>query len=493
MDSDFIVVLDFGGAEAQSMARKLRGENVYCEVLDCGTKLDEILKGQPKGVLMAGGEADDVLRYCDPRIFECELPILAMGASAAFMVSGTGGQALGVQQKDASEQISLTDSPLFGELTGSDRFIKRVRSFELPEGFMPIAFTENGQVLAFSCEERKLYGLQFYAESNDPDGLSILSNFALTICGIEPWWDMRAFVNMQIEKMRQAVGDGEALISISGGVDSSVCAALMHKAIGERLRCIYVDTGLMRKGETELVMQAFMDEQGIELICVDAKERFLECLAGLDSPEDKREAVDRTFSEIFAEEARKYPAAACIAQGTIYPDVLASDRTERACFGVGAGLTLLEPISVLFKDEVRLAGEVLNIPAELISRQPFPRPGLAVRIIGEVTREKLDMIREADAIFRHEIADAGLDKRIWQYFALLTGDKSYGVIDGRQVYGSCVALRAVSSQDAITAMAYRLPYDLLERVAQRITGEVAGVNRVLYDITSTASASIEWE
>ena len=290
------------------------------------------------------------------------------------------------------------------------------------------------------------------------------------------------------DRIRESVGDANALIAISGGVDSAVCAALMHRVIGERLKCLYINTGLMRKGETAVVTAMFRDALGIDLVCVDASERILASLAGVTAPAAKREVVEREVARVFAEEARALGSFEVLVQGTIYPDVLSGSVTHAEGFEKH-----IEPLRLLFKDEVRQLGDALGMPQELTRRQPFPEPGLAVRIVGEVTREKLDMLREADAIFREEVAEAGLDRRIWQYCAILTDIRTHGQRDDKPCGEYAVALRAVSSQDALSFNAYRMPYDLLERVTKRITDEVPGINRVLYDVTGRPSACIEWE
>lgn len=492
MNGDSILILNFGGGYAQSMARKLRGERFFCEVVPANTPVAAIRARAPKGILLAGGAGEIGLDSpdCSEELFQMGIPILAMGYGARLMALRLGGQLIGVQLEKRTCLTTFSDSPLFDGLNESDRYYDRIDTLELPEGFSAIAFASGGLVPAFGDEQRKLFGLQFYAESNDPDGLQILGNFARIVCGCEPWWSMNAFIEKAVPEIQNAVGEGQALMAISGGVDSSVCAALMHRAIGNRLKCLYINTGLMRKGETELVRRVFREELGMELIMVDASEQMLQCLEGIRQPEEKRQVVEKEVSRVFAEKARALGEIPCLVQGTIYPDVLSNPDAPKSFPEHGR---LVEPLRLLFKDEVRQLGEVLGVPKELICRQPFPEPGLAVRMVGEVTHEKLDMLREADAIFRSEIADAGLDRRIWMYFAVLTDIRTRGLRDGLPCYEYAVALRAVSSQDALAASAYRLPYDLLERVTLRITTEVRGINRVLYDVTGKPSAMIEWE
>ena len=491
MDNDQILILDFGGQQAQLMARKLRGERFFCEILPCETAAACVAARAPRGLVLAGGagDPDDAgARHADAQVFALGIPVLAMGYGAREMALALGGKLLDTQISGRSAQISFSQSPLFEGLGESERFFSRVDSIELPEGFCAVAYAGGGLVPAFASEEKRLYALQFYAENNDPDGLQILANFAGGICGCEPWWSMEAFLERAQADICAQVGDGSALIAISGGVDSAVCAALMHRAIGDRLKCLYINTGLMRKGETALVTSTFRDALGMELICVDAGERVLKRLEGVIAPSAKREVVEQEVMRVFEEEARALGHVDCLCQGTIYPDVLSG--ATRCAPGFDR---CVEPLRLLFKDEVRQLGEVLGMPRELTQRQPFPEPGLAVRIVGEVTREKLDMLRQADAIFREEVADAGLDRRIWQYFAVLTDIRTLTLRDGVACQEYAVALRAVSSQDALAFNAYRMPYDLLERVTQRVTREVVGVNRVLYDVTGRASSSIEWE
>lgn len=491
MDSDLILILDFGGQQAQRMARKLRGERYFCEIVPCETTAADLAARAPKGLLLAGGTGDPGApdaRAADAGVFSLGLPVLAMGYGARQMALTLGGHLLGTQLTDRSAQISFADSPLFEGLGESERFFSRVDSLELPEGFGAIAFSDGGLVPAFACEERKLYALQFYAEANDPDGLQILANFAGKICGCEAWWSMEAFLERAEKRIREDIGEGDALIAISGGVDSAVCATLLHRAIGDRLKCIFIDTGLMRKGEPALVTTTFREELGMELICVDARMRVLKRLEGVVSPAAKREVVEQEVMAVFAEEAHALKGIGCLALGTIYPDVLSG--APRRCAGFDK---CVEPLKLLFKDEVRQLGDVLGMPGGLTRRQPFPEPGLAVRIVGSVTQEKLEMLRKADAIFCEEVVAAGLDRRIWQYFAVLTDIRTFGQRGGKPCEEYAIALRAVSSHDVLSFNAYRLPYDLLERVCQRVTAEVPGVNRVLYDVTGMPSAFIEWE
>ena len=501
MFADKVLLLDFGGTQAQSVARKLRGERIYCEVLPHDAPLEAIQATAPRGIILAGAGTDGQTGDCDARIFALGLPVLAMGHCSALLAEALGGKALGVLAEKRAAEISFADCALFEGLVESDRYLERVEAFELPDGFVSLAFSTGGLMPAFGSEEKNLYALQFYPETNDPDGLRILFNFAVAICGCAAEWSIERFLEAELAEIRREVGEGQALMAISGGVDSAVCAALMHQAVGERLTCIFVDTGLMRKGEAELVKRVFQEDLGLKLVSVDATDRFLIRLKGLTDPREKRRAVTDEFLNVFIGEARNLGPFDCLAQGTIYPDVIGS-YTETGAHGSNSDALasdsintarVIEPLRVLFKDEVRQLGEARGLPRDLINRQPFPGPGLAVRCIGEVTFEKLRILRESDAIFRAEIAEAGQDRRIWQYFTVLTDIRTIGLRESGPCYEYVVALRAVSSQDAVSAYACRLPYDLLERVVQRITSEVPGVNRVVYDVTGKPTAMIEWE
>ncbi|NLG25823.1 MAG: glutamine-hydrolyzing GMP synthase [Clostridiales bacterium] len=504
MNGDMILILDFGGAQSHSVARKVRGEKVYCEVLPFDAPIERVRGRNPKGIILVGGSGDAFAPGapdCDPAVYSSGLPMLAIGYGSRALLRAMGGRSRGPALTRQTMEVSFSPSPLFTGLTASERFIERLDLIDLPEGFSPIASgvaDGGGLTAAFSFEEKKLYGMQFSAEQNDPDGLAILANFARGIAGCAPWWSMDVFIEQEVARIRERVGGGSALMGISGGVDSAVCAALMHRAIGRRMHCVYVDTGLMRKGETELVRRLFGEQMDMQLVVVDARERFLARLAGVTDPDQKRRAIGDEFVRAFEDEARTIGHVEFLVQGTIYPDVIQSfGATDSLMMGARGDAPLfeavLEPVRALFKDEVRQVGEALGMSREIVGRQPFPGVGLALRCVGEVTERKLATLREADAIFREEIEAAGLDRRIWQYFAVLTDMRSVGVAPGGREYGQVVALRAVSSVDATTAIAYRLPYDLLERVVSRITAEAPDVARVVYDVTGKPPAMIEWE
>lgn len=486
MENDFILILDFGGSQAQSMARKLRAQNYYCEVHPCSLDSKTIRKKAPRGLLLAGGPGD---RAFDDQILRMGLPVLAMGFCARSMVKSFGASCEGALLTGRASQITFLPCSLFEGLDESDRFFERIDALKLPEGFEPIATTVEGLIPAFANLEERLYGLQFYAESNDPDGVRILANFAGTICGCTPYWSPEFYIDREVEYLRERIGSGRAIMAISGGADSTVCAELMRRAVGDQLTCVFVDTGLLRKGEAETVSHAFRDHLNLELIVVDARDRILSALKGVIDPGEKRRIIHRELNRALYEEA--VPGAEYLVEGTIYSDLLNGYATD---FDNQTSLPKrIEPIRMLFKDEVRFVGETLGIPRDLLQRQPFPSSGLAVRCIGEVTPERLFLLREADAIFRAEIVEAGLDRKLTQYFAILTNIQTLGMRDGRTVAEYACALRAISAQDSANISIAKLPYDLIERVVQRITTQVPGINHVLYDVTGKPTAMAEWE
>lgn len=490
MDNGSILVLDFGGSQAQSMARKLRGQNYYCEVQPYSIDIETIRRKAPRGLLLAGGPGDADF---DADILRIGIPVLAMGYCARRMAKCMGAVCEGALLTGRASQISFLPCPLFDGLGDSDRFFDRIDALQLPEGFEPIATTIDGLMPAFADVKRSLYGLQFYAESNDPDGARILGNFAGQICGCAAYWSPEFYIDQEVAYLRERIGDGKAIMAISGGVDSTVCAMLMHRVIGDRLRCVFVDTGLLRKGEAEMVAHAFRESLGLEPVVVDARERMLSALSGIIDPKKKRRVVHDEFIRVMQEEAEAYPGADFLVEGTIYPDLLNGLPGEFAETEHLGALKRIEPIRMLFKDEVRFVGETLGVPKELLNRQPFPGCGLAIRCVGEVTAEKLSLLREADAIFRSEIVEAGLDRKLTQYFAILTDVRTNGMRDGRPATEYACALRAINATDAANVTIAKLPYDLIERVVQRITTQVHGINHVLYDVTGKPTATAEWE
>ena len=487
MENDFILILDFGGPQAQSMARKVRGQNYYCEVHPCSVDVETIRRKAPLGLLLAGGPGDQPF---DEEILSLGIPVLAMGFCIRTMAKAFGAVCEGALLSGRASQITFLPCPLFDGLGESDRYFDRIDALKLPEGFEPVATTIEGLTPAFANVEAKIYGLQFYAESNDPDGARILANFAGSICGCKPYWSPEFYIEHEVQYIREHIGESSAIMAISGGVDSTVCAMLMRRAIGDRLKCVFVDTGLMRKGEVENVAHTFRDQLGLDLVIADARDSVLEALEGVTDPQEKRSIVHHAFVSTMQAEASAYADAEFIVEGTIYSDLLNGTPHNS---GYAQALKRIEPIRMLFKDEVRYVGETLGVPRELLSQQPFPGSGLAIRCLGEVNAEKLFLLREADAIFRSEIIEAGLDRRLGQYFAILMDVQTIGIRDGKPCTEYICALRAVNSTDSSNATIAKLPYDLIERVVQRITSQVPGINRVVYDVTGKPSAMIEWE
>ena len=495
MKGDMILVVDLGGFEARSVARMLRGDSVYCEIARPEKAMKRL--SDCRGIIIAGEGAETDF---DPALLDAGMPVMALGSASRRLCEIMGGQILGTQLEKSTSLISFENTQIFDGIMESERYFDRVDLLELPVDCQPVAYIEGGVVAAFANEKKRIYGLQFYAENHDIDGIRMLSAFAQGVCGCEPWWSLSTFADETIAELREKIGSGTALMSISGGVDSTVCAALVHKAIGENLKCLYVNTGLMRKAEPELVKHNFSEQLGLELITVDASERFLARLKGITDADEKRAVVRDEMLQVVADEAAKLGKVDYLVQATIYPDILEMDSADSSSASDRRTLMdyiefdhLAEPLRRLFKDEVRRLGNVLGMPHELIGRQPFPDAGLAVRCMGEVTKEKLEMLGSADYIFRSEIKEAGLDRRIWQYFVVLPDIMTNGLDDNGINRGYMAALRAVSSKDALSANYVRLPYDLIERVVERITTEIPQINRVIYDVTGKPPALIEWE
>lgn len=508
-----VLILDFGGQYNQLIARRVRECNVYCEVKPYTMSLDEIRIFAPIGIIFTGGPGS-VYRVdspqVDPGIFELGIPILGICYGCQLMAHNLGGQVTPAQDDSAREYGKTTTfyntaCKLFKGLgeKGISWMSHGDYMAKVPDGFALVASSLTCPNVAIADESRGFYGVQYHPEVNHTEnGVAMIRNFLYEVCGAVGDWTMEDYKNIAIRQIREQVGSGKVLLALSGGVDSSVCAALLAEAIGKQLTCVFVDHGLMRLNEGDEVEQAF-GKWAMNFVRVDAESRFLLKLAGECEPERKRKIIGEEFIRVFEEEAKKIGAVDFLAQGTIYPDVIESGVGDAAVIkshhNVG-GLPdyvdfkeIIEPLRLLFKDEVRQLGRELGLPEYLVSRQPFPGPGLAIRIIGDITKEKADTLRQADFIFRDEIAKAGQDKCLSQYFAVLTNTRSVGVMGDGRTYDHTLALRAVVTDDFMTAEWARVPYDVLDRISVRIVNEVKGINRIVYDITSKPPATVEWE
>ncbi|MDH7482410.1 MAG: glutamine-hydrolyzing GMP synthase [Armatimonadota bacterium] len=505
-----IGVLDFGAQYSQLIARRVRECHVYAEILPHNISPEHIKAMGLSGIILSGGPSsvyDPGVPTCDKAIFELGIPVLGICYGMQLMAHLLGGRVIGSSKREygKTELEILSSGDLFKGLKGKvTTWMSHGDSVEdVPPGFFCIARTENTPIAAMAAPEKKLYGVQFHPEvAHTPQGKQIISNFLYDVCGCKGLWTMGSFIEQSVEEIRKQVGSERVICALSGGVDSSAVAVLVHKAVGDQLTCIFVNHGMLRKGEAEMVRSTFEEHFNIKLIYVEAEDRFLNKLRGIENPEQKRNIIGSEFVRVFEEEASKLGDIRFLAQGTIYPDVIESGTKTAAKIKTHhnvAGLPddikfeLIEPIRYLFKDEVRDVCKELGLPDEITWRQPFPGPGLGVRVVGEVTKERLHILREADAIVLEEIQKAGLYRELWQSFAVLLPVQSVGVMGDQRTYAYPVVVRAVTSDDAMTADWAKLPTEVLEQISRRIVNEVKGVNRVLYDISSKPPSTIEWE
>ncbi len=506
-----IIVLDFGSQYTQLIARRLREQGVYTEILPFSAKIEEIKAKKPKGIILSGGPASVYASdayFCDEKIFKLKVPILGVCYGMQLIAHVFGAQVAPASHKEYGKaELSVTKThPLFTD-TPEKQIVWMSHSDlvkNLPNGFEAIATSENSPYCVFGDEKRKFYALQFHPEVQHSEfGTQILKNFAKYICGCESTWNMGSFAKTQIAKIKETVGNKKVLCAVSGGVDSSVTAALLAAAIPQNLILVFVDNGLLRTGEREQVEATFRAKLGVELVSIDASKTFLERLAGVTEPEKKRKIIGETFIEIFEKEAKKHDNVKFLAQGTLYTDIIessvaGSSKTIKSHHNVGGlpdwmSFELIEPLREIFKDEVRQLGLELGLSRELVFRHPFPGPGLAIRIMGEVNTPSLELLRKADVILRDELKSSGWYNKTWQAFCVLLNVHSVGVMGDNRTYENAVCIRVVDASDGMTASFSRLPYDLLENVSRRIINEVDGINRVVYDISSKPPATIEWE
>ncbi len=509
MEKELVLILDFGGQYNQLIARRVRETNIYCEVVPYDISLDEVRAKDPKGIIFTGGPAsvfEEGSPKCDEEIFKLGVPILGICYGAQLMAQMLGGKVGRADKREYGKtEVKLSKNHLFESIPeNSVCWMSHTCFVETPpEGFEIIGTTDSCPVAALGHEGKKMYGVQFHPEVEHTQyGQSMLKNFLYNICELKGTWTMGSFIDEAIEEIKRTVGNKKVLCALSGGVDSSVAAVLVHRAIGDKLTCVFVDHGLLRKDEGDQVEEIFGKQFAMKLIRVNAEERFLGKLSGVSDPERKRKIIGEEFIRVFEEESNKIGEIEFLVQGTIYPDIIESGTktaaTIKSHHNVGGlpedmKFKLIEPLKTLFKDEVRKVGINLGIPEHLVWRQPFPGPGLGIRVLGEVTKDKLHIVKESDAILREEISLAGLDRTIWQYFTALPGIKSVGVMGDERTYSYTIAIRAVTSSDAMTADWARIPYDVLEKISNRIVNEVEHVNRIVYDITSKPPATIEWE
>lgn len=508
--NEIIVVLDFGGQYNQLIARRIRDLGVYSELLPFNTPVDKLRELQPKGIVFSGGPSsvyEEKAPHVDPAIYDLGVPIFGICYGMQLMAHQLKGKVQRAAKREYGKaEVDFTPgSPLNQGLDGTQTVWMSHGDMvaELPEGFIVDASTEHAPVAGMRHPERNMFAVQFHPEvRHSVYGNEMIRNFLYNICGCAGNWSMETFIEDTVKDIRAQVGKDKVLCALSGGVDSSVVAMLIHKAIGDQLTCMFIDHGLLRKGEAEGVMETFVGKFDMKVVKIDARDRFLGKLAGVDDPEQKRKIIGTEFIRVFEEESAQFDDFAYLAQGTLYTDIVesgtATAQTIKSHHNVGGlpedmKFKLVEPLKALFKDEVRKVGSECGLPEEIVLRQPFPGPGLAIRVLGEVTEEKLHIVRESDQILRDEIAEAGLDREIWQYFTALPNMKSVGVMGDARTYSYTVGIRAVTSIDGMTADWARIPWDVLEKISVRIVNEVENVNRIVYDITSKPPATIEWE
>lgn len=481
---DMVLVLNFDDASSRAVTRKLRAERVLCKIVPGSTDIEEIQSQDPLGLILAGSAGGECPIGLDSRLFAAGLPILALGGAAALMLTVLGGAASEPVLRGAMAGLIYQDTPLTEGIEAGERLLSCVRDLQLPDQVTPICRAQEA-IVGFRHESLAFYGLQFEVEPVDPEMSQMLKNFALNICGCTPWWDDDAFVTRAVEEIRRVVGDGSAVCAMTGGLDSGVSALLAFRALGQKLKCIFVDTGLLRENEGNDFIAFYRDQLGMDITRVNAADRFLKALAGVREPEEKRRVIGAELQKILTEEKHRLGAFDALIRGTSYNDVMSG---AHACQPVlSDSVPVIEPVRELFKDEIRRVGDYIGIPPDILSRQPFPGSGLALRITGEVTVERLEVLRAADAIFRGELQRSGAAKRLWQYFAVLTP------MPGSDE-GLAVCLRAVQASERTQAYAARLPYDLMENVTDRILRTQKQVSRVVYDLTPSSNyAGIEWQ
>lgn len=480
---DMVLVLNFDDAASRAVTRRLRSERVMCKIVPGSISLEEILAQEPLGLLLASGVAGKIPSGLDERILPARIPLLALGDASAMLLNMLGGAAGDVALQGAVTRLDYRDNPLLKNLESGERLLQCAREFRLSASLVPICGAQE-ITIGFAHAVYPLWGLQFQVESNDPEGMAILKNFALDICGCTTWWDDDAFVSRAVEEIGRVVGSGRAACAMTGGLDSGVSALLAFKALGKNLRCIFVDTGLLREHESDDFMAYYRDEMGMDILRIEARERFLSALRGVRSTEEKKRVIGDTIQQILLEKQSELGPFDVLIRGTSYNDIMFGIRDRRPV--LGENVPAIEPVRELFKDEIRRIADFMGIPSGIISRQPFPGSGLALRIMGEVTEKRLSTLRAADAVFRRELERAGAAKRLWQYFAVLSPlpeDEEKSV----------VCLRAVHASERSQAYAARLPYDVMETVMDLILRDLKDVRRVVYDLTPSSNyAGIEW-